>query len=176
MKRTKSCLFECEYLSKTGCSRSSEKCPVVEFSGGDCCESCIYSYSKDGELYCNLVFELFDCPNGIANPLNADKLKQYRNRPEFYSNMKRFKFCFECEHREDDVCKKCINWKNDGPDCPVVEFVGAVTCANCQHSFFDKEECKLFCNLDWRMVDCPNGIDNPLPEKIVKAYRNDLIF
>lgn len=79
MKRFKSCLFECEHAIKNGCFNPKNYCPLIEFSGGDFCKFCVYSIPRDGELCCNLVFELFDCPYGVENPLPKEELKQYRN-------------------------------------------------------------------------------------------------
>lgn len=78
MKRVKSCIFECEYKKETGCGQPGGFCPVVEFEGGDCCEICTHSCPRNGELCCNLVFELFNCPHGIKNPLPEKELEQYR--------------------------------------------------------------------------------------------------
>lgn len=92
--------------------------------------------------------------------------------------MKRFKFCIECEHNTTNGCQ---NWNYPGDNplkqlCPVVCFRGGAVCANCVHAFLSRSENTVFCLLDWRNYDCPNGIKNPLSKNFIKLYRNNLIF
>ena len=79
MKRVKTCI-ECDFFKEDYCEDDGNDCPVVNFSGGVCCESCVYSLRRqsDNELLCRLNFELFDCPNGIANPVPDEILKPFR--------------------------------------------------------------------------------------------------
>lgn len=86
MKRYKSCL-ECEYFKTNYCENDGNDCPTVNFSGGVCCESCelCFREQSDNVLFCALDFQLFDCPNGIANPVPDEILKPYRKTKGYLS-------------------------------------------------------------------------------------------